>query len=33
MQPYSLGKTVPGWEQQYTLTEAIKITMKENMND
>lgn len=29
MSPYSLGKTVPGWKQQYTLEEAIRKTVKD----
>lgn len=29
MLPYSLGNTVPGWKQQYTLEEAIRKTVKE----
>lgn len=29
MSPYSLGEVVPGWEQQYTLEEAIRKTVKE----
>lgn len=33
MSPYSLGETVPGWKQQYTLEEAIKKTVKDLQND
>lgn len=30
MTPYNMGETVPGWEQQYTLADAIQKTMKES---
>lgn len=33
MFPYSLGETVPGWKQQYTLEEAIRKTVKDLQND
>lgn len=33
MSPYSLGETIPGWKQQYTLEEAIRKTVKDLQND
>jgi len=33
MQPYSLGKKVPDWEQKYSLTTGIKKTLTEMNND
>lgn len=29
MSPYNLGEVVPGWEQQYSLVEAIRKTVQE----
>jgi nucleoside-diphosphate-sugar epimerase len=33
MSPYSLGESVPGWKQQYTLEDAIRKTVKDLQND
>lgn len=33
MKPYSLGKTVPNWEQKFKLEDAIKNTIKDINND
>jgi len=33
MRPYTLGKSVPNWEQKHTLKDAITITIKDMEND